>query len=110
MLLAINLAIKKIGLPEHIRLLKLTYTAIGSISGLLGEKALALMLIPAFNDSLIKTAREHNTAIIGINQAEQWYRLRVHRVLLSRYLAPGGLKVAKQEIESTQDLSLPFNP
>ncbi len=110
MLLAINLAIKKLGLPEHIRLLKLTYTTTGSISGLLGEKALALMLIPVFNDTLIKIAREYDTAIIGVNQAEQWYRLRVHRVLLSRYLAPEGLKVAKQEIEATQDLSLPFNP
>jgi hypothetical protein len=97
-------------LPEHIRLLKLTYTTIGSISGLLGEKALATMLIPAFNNALIKIAREYDTAIIGVNQAEQWYRLRIHRILLSRYLVPEGLKVAKQEIEATQNLSLPFNP
>jgi hypothetical protein len=87
MLLAINVAIKKMGLPEHIRLLKLIYTATGSISGLLGEKALASMLIPSFNDTLIKIARDYDTAIIGVNQAEQWYRLKVHGVLLSRYFA-----------------------
>jgi len=69
--LAINLAIKKKGLLEHIRLLKLIYTAIGLISGLLGEKASASMLVPSFNDALIRIAREYNTAIIGVNQAEQ---------------------------------------
>jgi hypothetical protein len=70
-LLAINLAIKKMGLPEHIRLLKLTYTTTESISGFFREKALASMLISAFNDTLIKIAREYDTAIIGINQAKQ---------------------------------------
>jgi len=67
MLLAINLAIKKKGLLEYIRFLKLIYTAIELISGLLGKKASALMLIPSFNDALIRIAREYNTAIIGIN-------------------------------------------
>jgi hypothetical protein len=67
MLLAINLAIKKMGLPKHIRLLKLTYTITGSISGFLEEKALASMFISIFNDTLIKIAREYDTAIIGIN-------------------------------------------
>jgi hypothetical protein len=110
MLLAINLAIKAMGLPEHIRLLKLSYTATGSISGLLREKALASMLLPDFSDHLIRAAREHDAAVIGVSQAEQWYRLRVHRVLLSRYLVPQGLRVAKQEIEATQGLSLPLNP
>jgi hypothetical protein len=110
MLLAINVAFKKMGLPEHIRLLKLIYTTTGSISGLLGEKALASMLVPSFSDALIKIARDYDTAIIGVNQAEQWYRLKVHGVLLSRYLSPEGLKLAKQEIETTQNLSLPFNP
>jgi hypothetical protein len=47
--------------------LKLIYTATGSISGLLGEKVLILMLIPSFNDALIKIARDYNIAIIGIN-------------------------------------------
>ena len=58
------------GLPEHIRFLKLIYTTTGSISGLLGEKALVSMLIPSFSDALIKIARDYNAAIIEINQAE----------------------------------------
>jgi len=65
--LIINLAIKKKGLLEYIRFLKLIYTAIGSISGLLREKASASILVSSFNDALIRIAREYNTAIIGVN-------------------------------------------
>jgi hypothetical protein len=71
MLLVINLAIKKMRLSEYIRLLKLTYIIIGSISGFFEEKVLVLMLISIFNDTFIKIAKEYDTAIIGINQAEQ---------------------------------------
>ena len=69
--MAINLAIKKKGLLEYKRFLKLIYIAIGSISGLLREKVSALMLVSSFNDALIRIVREYNTAIIGVNQAEQ---------------------------------------
>ena len=85
MLLALNKAMEQWGLPNHIRLLKLGYTSSGGISGLLGEKAIAPMLLPAYSDSLIKIAIQYNPAITGIEQAQEWYRLRVHRVLLSRY-------------------------
>jgi hypothetical protein len=67
MLLAINLAIKKMKLPKHIRLLKLIYTIAESISDFFKKKVLALILIPIFNDTLIKIAREYDTVIIGIN-------------------------------------------
>jgi hypothetical protein len=71
MLLAINLTIKKIRLLKHIQLLKLTYTTTKFISGFFEKKALALILIPIFNDTLIKIVREYDTAIIEINQAKQ---------------------------------------
>jgi hypothetical protein len=71
MLLAINLAIKKIRLLKYIRFLKLTYITTGFINDFLKEKVLVSMLISIFNDILIKIAKEYDTAIIGINQAEQ---------------------------------------
>jgi hypothetical protein len=109
LILAINLAIKKTGLPEHIRFLRMSYTTTGSISGLLGERATAAMLCPTYNDTLINIARKFDPAIIGVQQAEQWYKLRVHKVSLKRYLATG-LKLAQQEIESTQSFTLPLSP
>jgi len=111
LLLALNKAMKQWGLPDHIRLLKLGYTGTGAISGLLGEKATASMIIPMYSDALIKIAIQDDTNITGIDQAEQWYRLRVHRVLLNRYFnSENGLNVAKEEIEATQGLSMPLMP
>jgi hypothetical protein len=47
LLLAINLASKKIGLPEHIKLIKLWFTPLEVISELLKEKATGEMLLNA---------------------------------------------------------------
>jgi hypothetical protein len=108
MLLALNKALKQWELPDHVRLLKLGYTGTGAISCLLGERAIASMVLPKYSDSLIKVAIQYDSAITGIDQAEQWYRLRVHGVLLSRYYNnPEGLRLAKKEIKATQGHSLP---
>ena len=56
-----------VGLPEYIRFLKLSYTATGAISGLLNDKAIAIMLIPAYNDALISTVRKFDPDVIGID-------------------------------------------
>ena len=111
MLLALNKAIRQWGLPEHISLLKIGYTSSGAISCLLNEKAIATMLVPLYSDALIKVAIQFDATITGIEKAEQWYRLRVHRVLLSRYFDnPQGLQLARDEIEATQGLSMPLFP
>jgi hypothetical protein len=47
LLLAINLASKKIGLPEYIRLIKLWFTPLKAISGLLKEKLTGDILLNA---------------------------------------------------------------
>jgi hypothetical protein len=111
LLLALNKAMKEWGLPDHIRLIKLDYTGTGAISGLLADKATAAMVIPLYSDALIKVAIQHDISITGVNQAEEWYKLRVHRVHLERYLEnPEGLQLAKEEIEATQSLQMPLMP
>jgi hypothetical protein len=111
LLLALNKAMKEWGLPDHIRLIKLGYSETGTLSGLLTDKATADMLIPYYSDALIKVAIQYNINITGISQAEEWYKLRVHRVYLARYLDnPEGLKLAKEEIEATQGLNMPLIP
>src|SRR5271155_2241707 len=110
MLLALNKAIRQWGLPEHISLLKIGYTGSGAISCLLNDRATAQMIIPSYSDALIKVAIQFDSKITGVEQAEQWYRLRVYGVLLSRYFEnPEGLKLAKEEIEVT-GLSIPLTP
>jgi hypothetical protein len=111
LLLALNKAMKEWGLPDHIRLIKLGYTETGAISGLLTDKATADMIIPLYSDALIKIAIQYDINIIGISQAEEWYKLRVHKVYLARYFDnPEGLELAKEEIEATQGLNMPLMP
>jgi hypothetical protein len=111
LLLALNKAMKEWGLPDHIRLIKLGYTETGAISGLLAEKAAATMLIPYYSDALIKITIQYDISIIGIDQAEEWHKLRVHKVYLERYFNNlEGLKIAKEEIEATHGLSMPLRP
>jgi hypothetical protein len=67
----LNKVIKEWGLPDHIRLIKLSYIETGVISGLLAEKATVNMLIPYYSDVLIKVAIQYNINIIKIGQAEE---------------------------------------
>jgi hypothetical protein len=58
-------------LPDHIRLLKLGYTGSGAISGLLGEKAIAPIILLRYSDALIKIAIDFDAIITGISNTEQ---------------------------------------
>ena len=58
-------------LPEYIRFLKLSYTVNGAISGLLSEKTIIFMLIPTFNETLIKVVKQYDQATVEVEQAEQ---------------------------------------
>ena len=53
-------------LSEHIRFLKLSYTVNGAISGLLSEKAIVSMLIPTFNETLIKVVKQYDQATVEV--------------------------------------------
>ena len=105
LLLAINLAIKRCGLSEHICLLKLWEIPSGAISGLLKERANAEMLNSA-KEEILKAVKELDSSIVFFQAAEQWYSLRVHTVSLERYLNSTGIKTLQEEIESTNELNL----
>ena len=109
LLLAINLAIKKCGLPEHICLLRLWETPSEAISGLLKEKASAEMLNSA-KEEILKTAKELDSSIISLQAAEQWYSLRIHTISLERYLYSTEMNILQEEIETTNALNLLISP
>jgi hypothetical protein len=66
LLLAINLASKKIGLPEYIRLIKLWFTPLEVISGLLKEKATREMLLNAQKE-IINAVKKIDPSIINLS-------------------------------------------
>ena len=69
LLLAINLASKKIGLLEYIRLIKLYFTLLGAISGLLKEGATGEILLNTQKE-IIDAVKKINLSIINLTAAE----------------------------------------
>jgi hypothetical protein len=69
LLLAINLASKKIGLPEYIKLIKPWFTPLKAISGLLKQGVTGEMLLNAQKE-IIDTAKKIDPSIINLSAAE----------------------------------------
>ncbi len=47
---------------------------------------------------------------MGVEVLEQWQRLKVHGMLLERYLGPGKLELLKREVESSKGIPLKTMP
>jgi hypothetical protein len=58
------------GVFSYVCFLNLHYTAKGAISGRLGEKALAKILIPNYSDFLVIIVRIIDPGVIGIGLAK----------------------------------------
>jgi hypothetical protein len=69
LLLAINLASKKIGLPEYIKLIKLWFILLEAISGLLKKGVTGEILLNAQKE-IINTAKKIDSSIINLTAAE----------------------------------------
>jgi hypothetical protein len=69
LLLAINLASKKIGLLEYIRLIKLWFTPLEAILELLKEKATREILLNAQKE-IINAVKKIDLSIINLTAAE----------------------------------------
>lgn len=108
-ILALNQALSREGLPSFIRAIGASYTATGAVSTLLERGALSTMLLPRYRDLLLAAARQADPAVISVEAPEQWYRLKVHGVPTKRYLTLG-LGLARQEIETSSDLRLKRDP
>ena len=67
------------------------------------------MLRPIKN-LLLKDAKALDPTIKDLIPAEQWYKIKIHRVSLDRYLKKEGLNLLKEEIETTNSLNLPLPP
>ena len=65
LLLAINLAIKKCGLPEFVRIIRLWKTPSGAISGQLKEGSNAEMIISK-KEEILKTIKKIDSLIISL--------------------------------------------
>jgi hypothetical protein len=56
--------------PSHVLFLNFHYTAKGAISGRLGEKALAKILVPSYSDILVAIIKTIDPGVIGVGLTE----------------------------------------
>ncbi len=110
LMLALNEALQKAGVEAKIRVSRVRYAPSGSISALLTEKANATMLVPSRSNLLIRAAKSVDEAVVGVEVLEQWQCLKVHGMLLERYLEPGKMELLKREVESLTGIPLKATP
>jgi hypothetical protein len=47
---------------------------------------------------------------VYMDKTEKWFKLRAHGVALDRYIAEGGIELARREIELMTGEQLPYAP
>jgi hypothetical protein len=109
--LGINEMLKKAGAPAFVRAERVSYSATGSVSVLLKEKAHTGLVLPAYKTGLIKAVKAVDPAVIGVEAIEQWHRLKVHGLSIERYgNGEEGMSLFQREIEASTDITLKTKP
>jgi hypothetical protein len=108
-ILALNRALAREGLPGFIRVVDAGYTETGAMSVLLERGALGAMLVPYYRDLLVAAACQVDSAVVSVELPEQWHRIKVHGVPTRRYLTLG-LGLAREEIELGTEFKLKRDP
>ena len=109
-MLALNEALQKAGIETKVCFSCVRYAPSGSILALLTEKADTTMLIPSRSNLLIQAAKSVHDAVVGVKVLEQWQWLKMHGMLLDRYIGLGKMELWKREVESSTGISLKATP
>jgi hypothetical protein len=92
-----------------VRLIKMGYTEKGNLTGVMGENACAEDLF-AHAQAVMAVVQKLDPEVVYMDKTEKWCKLRVHGVALDRYMAEGGLDLAREEIELMTGEQLPYAP
>jgi hypothetical protein len=98
----VNRALKKAGVPDHIRLDKLRRNEKGVLTGLVGDRTNAEQFLQ-YNNIILLAARKADPGVIAVESNETWVRLKIHGVSLRRYMKEDpavGLRLLREEIEA----------
>jgi hypothetical protein len=99
----VNRALKKAGVPDHIRLDKLRLNEKGVLTGLVRDRTNAQQFLH-YNDIILLAARRVDSGVIAVESNETWMRLKIHGVPLLRYMKQEdpaeGLRLLREEIEA----------
>jgi hypothetical protein len=92
-----------------VRLIKMGYTDKGNLTGVVSENACADELLN-YAPAVMAAVKKLDPDVAFMEKTEKWLKLRVHGVALDRYMAEGGLDVAREEIEVMTGVQLPYAP
>ena len=110
-LLVLNRALDRAGLPIFIRAVDSGYAASGHLTVLMEKGTPSNMLVPAYSDMLLAAIRERDPAVVSVEISEQWQRVKVHSVPIKRYMnSMHGLELAREEIELGTPIKLKRDP
>jgi hypothetical protein len=97
---ATNIALHLAGAPGHIRIERVQKSLKGTFTAAAAAGATASMVIK-FKEVILKAIRKHDTGIVDLQTNEDWSRVKIHGIELSRYgKSPDGLRTLRQEIEA----------
>ena len=91
---------------EGVSFIQLNYSPTGQISAVLNEHTNRDMAKP-YLKAIQLAFQKQKVPVISIGAVETWTKLKVHLVPIERYFQPGGLEIAREEIETTLGLQLP---
>ena len=112
LMMAVSMALYQEKVPTHIRIFQLRRNEKGTLAGLSTPNTPDEQLLN-YRDTILRAARTVDPAIIDIVKNETWKRLKMHGVLLERYLpvekGTFGLNKLGAEIESeNQGVEIPM--
>jgi len=105
----VNKALANARAHVTVRLIKMGYTDKGNLTGVVGENACADEVL-AYASAVMAAVQKLDADVVYMDKTEKWCKLRVHGVALDRYMAEGGLELARREIELMTGEQLPYAP
>ena len=80
------------------------YLQSGAISTLFTEKSSAEQLVGNHSIILIRAAKTVDAGVIGVEALERWQKLKIHGMLLTKYLGEEKIELLCWEIESSMGI------
>jgi hypothetical protein len=98
---AVNRALFQQQAPAHVQIMNARMNRRGTLTAITHQNATAEMAL-LYRDIIIKAARSVNKGIIDVEGNESWGRLKIHTILLERYMGKGtdGLQKMREEIQA----------
>jgi hypothetical protein len=85
------------------------YTEKGNLAGVMGENACAEDVF-AHAQAVMAAVQKLDPEVVYMDKTGKWCKLHVHGVALDRYMAEGGLELARREIQLMTGEQLPYAP